>query len=66
MTVPVTLTLFAALGTLFAALGTLPRSRSTPKPEIYSFTRPRRYLTRPGMPNHIGDHPDQFGGFPTG
>jgi hypothetical protein len=36
-----------------------------PKREIYSFIRPRGYLTRPGMPNHIGDHADQYRGFST-
>ena len=35
-----------------------------PKPEIYSFIRPRGYLTRPGMPNHIGDDADQYRGVP--
>jgi hypothetical protein len=34
------------------------------KREIYSFIHPRGYLTRPGMPNHIGDHADQYRGFP--
>src|SRR5271155_3319566 len=29
------------------------------------FIRPRGYLTRPGMPNHIGDHSDQYQGFPA-
>jgi hypothetical protein len=36
-----------------------------PKREIYSFISPRGYLTRPGMPNHGGDHTDQYRGFPT-
>jgi hypothetical protein len=34
-------------------------------PDIYSFIRSHGYLTRPGMPNHIGDHADQYRGFPT-
>ena len=36
-----------------------------PKREIYSFIQPRGYLTRPGMPNHAGDHADQYRGFPA-
>jgi hypothetical protein len=32
--------------------------------EIYSYIDPRGYLTRPGMPNHMGDHADQYRGFP--
>jgi hypothetical protein len=36
-----------------------------PRREIYSFIRPRGYLTRPGMPNHTGDHADQYRGFPA-
>jgi hypothetical protein len=36
-----------------------------PRREIYSFIRPRGYLTRPGMPNHAGSHADQYQGFPT-
>jgi hypothetical protein len=36
-----------------------------PKREIYSFIQPRGYLTRPGMPNHTGDHADQYQGFPA-
>jgi hypothetical protein len=36
-----------------------------PKREIYSFIQPRGYLTRPGMPNHTGDHADQYRGFPA-
>ena len=36
-----------------------------PKREIYSYIQPRGYLTRPGMPNHTGDHADQYQGFPA-
>ena len=36
-----------------------------PKREIYSFIRPRGYLTRSGMPNHAGDHAEQYQGFPA-
>jgi len=36
-----------------------------PKREIYSFIRPRGYITRPGMPNHTGDHGDQYQGLLT-
>lgn len=36
-----------------------------PRREIYSYIRPRGYLTRPGMPNHAGDHADQYRGFPA-
>ena len=36
-----------------------------PRREIYSFIRPRGYLTRPGMPNHAGSHADLYQGFPT-
>jgi hypothetical protein len=35
-----------------------------PKREIYSFTYQRGYLTRPGMPNHSGNHADHYPGFP--
>jgi hypothetical protein len=36
-----------------------------PRREIYSYIHPRGYLTRPGMPNHAGDHADQYRGFPS-
>src|SRR5262245_53312181 len=36
-----------------------------PRREIYSYIRPRGYLTRPGMPNHAGDHADEYRGFPA-
>ena len=36
-----------------------------PKREIYSFMPPRGYLTRPGMPNHAGDHAEEYRGFPA-
>jgi hypothetical protein len=36
-----------------------------PRPEIYSYIPPRGYLTRPGMPNHAGDHSNEYAGFPT-
>jgi hypothetical protein len=36
-----------------------------PRREIYSYIPPRGYLTRPGMPNHAGDHSDQYRGFPA-
>jgi hypothetical protein len=35
-----------------------------PRREIYSYVPPRGCLTRPGMPNHAGDHSDQYQGFP--
>lgn len=35
-----------------------------PKREIRSYIRPRGLLTRPGMPNHDGDHGDWYAAFP--
>jgi hypothetical protein len=35
-----------------------------PKRTIYSFIPPRGFLTRPGMPNHDGDHAALYRGFP--
>jgi hypothetical protein len=35
-----------------------------PKRSIYSFIPPRGFLTRPGMPNHEGDHAALYRGFP--
>jgi hypothetical protein len=35
-----------------------------PRRTIYSFISPRGYLTRPGMPNHAGDHRRFYPGFP--
>jgi hypothetical protein len=36
-----------------------------PRREIYSYIRPRGYLTRPGMPNHTGRHAHEYPGFPA-
>jgi hypothetical protein len=36
-----------------------------PRRRISSFTPPRGVLTKPGLPNHEGDHSDQYRGFPT-
>jgi hypothetical protein len=36
-----------------------------PRREIYSYIRPRGYLTRPGMSNHTGDHAEEYRGFPA-
>ncbi|MBV9826560.1 MAG: hypothetical protein JO001_12955 [Alphaproteobacteria bacterium] len=36
-----------------------------PRREIYSYASPRGYLTRPGMPNHAGDHQGLYPGFPA-
>ncbi len=36
-----------------------------PRREIYSYIRPRGYLTRPGMPGHTGNHADQYLQFPA-
>jgi hypothetical protein len=36
-----------------------------PRRQIYSFIPPRGYLTRPGMPNHSGDHSACYTGFPA-
>ena len=35
-----------------------------PKRTIYSFIAPRGFLTRPGFPNHSGDHGSEYRGFP--
>jgi hypothetical protein len=35
-----------------------------PKRRITSFIPPRGLLTKPGMPNHEGDHSDHYAGFP--
>ena len=35
-----------------------------PKRTIFSFVAPRGYLTRPGFPNHDGDHAPLYEGFP--
>jgi hypothetical protein len=35
-----------------------------PKRTIYSFVAPRGFLTRPGSPNHEGDHGSHYEGFP--
>ena len=35
-----------------------------PRRRIYSFISPRGLLTRPGMPDHDGDHSAHFPGFP--
>jgi hypothetical protein len=36
-----------------------------PKRRITSFIPPRGLLTKPGMPNHKGDHSDHYPGFPA-
>ena len=36
-----------------------------PKRTIFSFISPRGYLTKPGFPNHDGDHAAWYGGFPS-
>jgi hypothetical protein len=36
----------------------------TPKRSIYSFIEPRGFLTKPGFPNHTGDHRGEYPGFP--
>jgi hypothetical protein len=35
-----------------------------PRRRITSFTAPRGLLTKPGMPNHLGDHSTAYPGFP--
>jgi hypothetical protein len=35
-----------------------------PRRHISSFAPPRGVLTKPGLPNHGGDHSDQYRGFP--
>jgi len=36
-----------------------------PRRRISSFAPPRGVLTKPGLPNHDGDHSDQYCGFPA-
>ena len=36
-----------------------------PKRTIYSFVPPRGFLTKPGYPNHEGDHSAEYQGFPS-
>jgi hypothetical protein len=36
-----------------------------PKRTIFSFIAPRGYLTRPGFPNHDGNHAHLYEGFPS-
>jgi hypothetical protein len=36
----------------------------TPKRTIYSYISPRGFLTKPGHPNHDGDHSHLYRGFP--
>lgn len=36
-----------------------------PKRTIYSFIEPRGFLTKPGYPNHAGNHADFYPGFPA-
>jgi hypothetical protein len=36
-----------------------------PRRRITSFAAPRGLLTKPGMPNHTGDHSDFYRGFPA-
>ena len=36
-----------------------------PRRRISSFAPPRGVLTKPGLPNHDGDHSDQYRGFPA-
>jgi hypothetical protein len=36
-----------------------------PRREIYSYIRPRGYLTRSSMPNHTGRHAHEYPGFPA-
>ena len=35
-----------------------------PRRRITSFVQPRGLLTKPGMPNHDGDHSNRYAGFP--
>jgi hypothetical protein len=35
-----------------------------PKRTIFSFVSPRGYLTKPGLPNHGGNHTSYYDGFP--
>jgi hypothetical protein len=36
-----------------------------PKRTIFSYAAPRGYLTKPGFPNHAGDHGSLYAGFPA-
>src|SRR6185503_15780533 len=36
-----------------------------PRRKITSFVAPRGLLTKPGMPNHEGDHSNQYPSFPA-
>jgi hypothetical protein len=36
-----------------------------PKRTIFSYAAPRGYLTKPGFPNHAGDHVSLYAGFPA-
>ncbi len=36
-----------------------------PRRRITSFVAPRGLLTKPGMPNNLGDHSEQYRGFPS-
>ena len=36
----------------------------TPKRTIYSYVPPRGYLTKPGLPDHEGDHSSRYPGYP--
>ena len=36
-----------------------------PKRTIFSYAAPRGYLTKPGFPNHAGDHGGLYAGFPA-
>jgi hypothetical protein len=36
-----------------------------PRRRITSFAQPRGLLTKPGMPNHDGDHSMHYKGFPA-
>jgi hypothetical protein len=36
-----------------------------PKRMIFSYAAPRGYLTKPGFPNHAGDHRSLYAGFPA-
>jgi hypothetical protein len=36
-----------------------------PKRTVFSYAAPRGYLTKPGFPNHAGDHGSLYAGFPA-
>ena len=36
-----------------------------PRRTIFSYIAPRGYLTKPGFPNHAGDHERFYQGFPA-